>query len=135
MVSQHALQVVSQHALQFSRGGGIPTCLAGLQAHTQGKVEGSGQGGFQFHTQGQVEGSGLGVSRPTLVGGSLGPHLGGIPACTEAEPPTVDGYCCGQYASYWNVFLLLQKFTIQFVMIFLKLLMSFISNKTDVYFP
>ena len=36
-VSQHALQVVSQLALQVSGEGGfgIPTCLTGLQAHTQ----------------------------------------------------------------------------------------------------
>ena len=31
---------------------------------------------------------------------------GGIPACTEAEPPGRDGYCCGRYASHWNAFLL-----------------------------
>ena len=30
---------------------------------------------------------------------------GGIPACTEADPPGRDGYCCGRYASYWNAFL------------------------------
>ena len=24
----------------------------------------------------------------------------------RAAPPPVDGYCCGQYASYWNAFLL-----------------------------
>ena len=39
VVSQHALQVVSQHALQQvsrGRGGVIPACLAGFQAHTQG---------------------------------------------------------------------------------------------------
>ena len=41
------------------RGGGIPACLAGLrgrglQAHTQGEVEGSGQGGLQTHTLGRV---------------------------------------------------------------------------------
>ena len=56
------------------RGGGISACLAGLQAHTQVEVEGSGQG------------RGL---HPT-PGGSPGPHLGvgGIPACTEADPPT-----------------------------------------------
>ena len=27
---------LSQHALQVSRGGGIPAYLAGVQAHTQG---------------------------------------------------------------------------------------------------
>ena len=45
-VSQHALQVVSQHALQqVSRGCGIPACLAGFQAHSQGgSLGGSGPG-------------------------------------------------------------------------------------------
>ena len=54
----------------LSRGEGIPACLAGLQAHTQGEVEGSGWG----------------VSRPTPMeklrdlagGGSTGPHMGGV---------------------------------------------------------
>ena len=36
--------VVSQHGLQVW-GEGIPACLAGLPAHTQGEVEGSGRGG------------------------------------------------------------------------------------------
>ena len=45
-------------------GGGIPACLAGLQAHTQGKVEGSGLG--------------EGVSRPTPRGVSPDPHPGGV---------------------------------------------------------
>ena len=31
---------------------------------------------------------------------------GGIPACTEADPPPADSYFCGQYASYWNACLL-----------------------------
>ena len=48
-IDQHALRVVSQHALQVSRP--IPN----------GKVEGSGLGGG---------------SRPTTSGGSPGPHLG-----------------------------------------------------------
>ena len=63
-------------------GSGIPACLAGFQAHTQGEVEGDLAGE---------------VSRPT--------PRGAIPACTEADPP--DGYCCGWYASYWNAFLLM----------------------------
>ena len=46
----------------------IPACIAGFQAHTQGEVEGSGQVGSQAHT--------WGVSRP--IGGSPGPHLGGV---------------------------------------------------------
>ena len=65
VVSQHALQVVSQYALQVSR----PT--------PRGEVEGSGQGGLQAHTQGRSWGVWpRGVSRPT-PGGSPGPHLGG----------------------------------------------------------
>ena len=64
--------VVSQHALQqVSRGDGIPACLAGFQAHTQGEVEGSGQGVSRPTPKGEVEGSGLG-------GGGLQAHtLGG----------------------------------------------------------
>ena len=89
---------VSQHALQVSRptprklrglalGGGV------LQAHTQGgKWRGLawGGGGFQAHTQGGLQAHTWG---------------GGTPACTEADPPPPDGYRCGRYASYWNVFL------------------------------
>ena len=70
----------------------------GLQAHTQGEVEGSGLGEVSRPTpRGEVEGSGLGgVSRPMPVGdfqahtggGSPGPHPGGcIPACTETDTP------------------------------------------------
>ena len=60
MLSQHAFQVVSQHALQVSR----PT--------PRGEVEGSGRavGCLQAHTQGEVEGSGLGESP--------GPYPGGV---------------------------------------------------------
>ena len=54
----------------------------------RGELEGSGQGGLQVHTQ------------------------GGILACTEADPspPTADSYCCGQYATYWNAFLFVEKY-------------------------
>ena len=103
-----------------SLGGGIPACLAGLQAHTQGEVEesGLGRGCLKAHTWGVSrptlgEGSpGLhqGVSRPTPrgypgphPGGSTGPHLGGSQHALRQTPP--NGYCCGQYASYWNAFL------------------------------
>ena len=45
-----------------------------------------------------------GLSRPRPRGcPGPGPEGGCIPACTEAA----DGYCCGRYASYWNVFLFL----------------------------
>ena len=77
------------------QGVDIPACLAGLQTHTQGEVEGSGRGGLQVHTQGEVEGPGRGggsyrptpkgelrglargVSRPT-PGGFSRPTPGGV---------------------------------------------------------
>ena len=44
-----------------------------------------------------------------LWGGYLlqwgGPAPGGVPG---GDPS--DGYCCGRYASYWNAFLLIDKF-------------------------
>ena len=45
-------------------GGGIPACLAGFQAHTQGEVEGSGLRGLQAHTLGGVSQQAL---RQTLL--------------------------------------------------------------------
>ena len=75
-------------AAGLKKWGGIPACLAGFQAHTKG---------------GKLRGLARGSPGPHL-GGSPGPHPGRcIPACTEADPP--NGYCCGQYASYWNAFL------------------------------
>ena len=66
-----------------SLGGGIPACLAGLQAHTQGEVEGvwSLGGSPGPHPGRRLRGLawGRGVSRPK--------PSGGIPACTEAETP------------------------------------------------
>ena len=51
-----------------------------------------------------------GVSRPTPKGVSRPTPRGlCIPACTEAEPPPVDGYCRGRYASYWDAFLLIMQ--------------------------
>ena len=94
--------VVSQHALQVTR----PT------------ARGSLRGLARSTPRGEVEGSGWGVSRPTprgvpgsTPGGVPGPHGGGgcIPACTETDPPA-DGYCCRQYAFYWNAFLFFFKF-------------------------
>ena len=63
----------------FTGGGGvIPACLVGLQAHTLGKVEGSGLGGgLLAHTQGEVGvRPGGGVSRPTPRGEVEGSGLG-----------------------------------------------------------
>ena len=93
--------VVSQHALYVSR----PT--------PRGEVEGSGGGDLQAHTQGFSRPTPGGSPGPH-PGGSPGPHPGGlqaytqgglqahtwgvskptprgvcIPACTEADPPTI----------------------------------------------
>ena len=55
----------------LSRGaGGSPACLAGLQAHIQGEVEGCGRGG--------APGPPRGKSRGLVWGVSPGPHGGGI---------------------------------------------------------
>ena len=64
----------------FTRGVGIPACIAGLQAHTRGENEGSGLGGVLRPTpRGKVERSGL---------GGLQAHTQrGIPACTEGNTP------------------------------------------------
>ena len=98
VVSQYALHVVSQHALQqVSWGGGIPACLAGLLAESPGPHPG-----------------GKGVSRPTPRGkGSLQARTWGGCASQHAPrqtPPPVDGYCHRWYASYWNAFLLFSSF-------------------------
>ena len=107
VVSQHAFQVVSQHTLQVSLGW-YPSMLCrwypSMPCRSPGGLQAHIQGGLQAHTQ----------------GGSPGPHLGGggIPACTESDPPP-DGYCRGRYASYWNTFLL------KICLIFCYLLSSF----------
>ena len=144
MVSQNTLQVVSQHALQVSggwypsmpcrsQGGGIPACLAGLQAHTQGGSWRVWPGGGLTgpHPVGKLRGLAWGgVSRLTPRG-SPGPHPGESPglhpgglhahtcgvsqyALRQTPPPhptpPADGYCCGRYASYWNALLFLHLF-------------------------
>ena len=82
-VSQYALQVVSQHALQQVSGGGIPACLAGFQANTRGggKLRGIWPGGSPGPHQGGLHAHTWRFSRPTPGGVA-------IPACTEADPPT-----------------------------------------------
>ena len=90
VVSQHALQVGSKHALQVSGGEWCPSMpcrspgphprekLRGLARwwggalgpHPWAQVEGSGLGGLQAHSRG--------VSPGPHLGGSPGPHLGGL---------------------------------------------------------
>ena len=67
-------------------GGGIPACLAGFQAYTQGGSPGP-------HSRGKLKGLAWGVSRPTLgegvclSAGGVCPGVSAwgvcIPACTE----------------------------------------------------
>ena len=52
--SLHCRWYPSMPCSRSAVGGGIPACLAGFQAHTQGEVEGSGQGGLQTHTLGGI---------------------------------------------------------------------------------
>ena len=101
MVSQHALQVASQDALQ-QVGGWYPS----MPCRFPGP-----------HPRRKLRGLARGVSRPTPGGGSPGPHPGGCllwgGACSRGvcsggvyvETPH-NSYCCGRYASYWNAFLL-----------------------------
>ena len=112
--------------------GGIPACpAAGFQGgwwfpsmpcrfpgpHPWGKLRGLARG-VSRSTPGRGVSRptpGRGVSRPTPRRGLQAHTRGGVcvPACTEADPP--DGYCCGQFASYWNAFLLL--FTYAFIIL------------------
>ena len=90
------------------KGGGIPACIACLQAHSQGASWGVWPGGISRPThRGKLRGLAWGVSMPT-PGGSPGPHLRVSQHALSAlrQTPPADGYCCGWYASYWNAFLL-----------------------------
>ena len=51
-------------------------------------------------------------SRGCLLRGGL-LLWGVLPGGICVEPPLHDGYCCGQYASYWNVFLYLLAFPVR----------------------
>ena len=77
MLSQHALQVVFQHAL--------------LEVSRVGLLLGGAWSG--------------GVPGPWGVPHSGGSAPGGMPCGDPLPPSPGDGYCCGRYASYWNAFL------------------------------
>ena len=90
MPCSRSLGVVSQHALQQVSGGGIPACLAaGLQGGA------CSRGGA----------CSWGVPVPRGVPPPRGPAPKGV-CGGDPLPRPADGYCCGQYASYWNAFLL-----------------------------
>ena len=76
-------------------GGGIPACIAGLQAHTQGGSWGVWPGECLLaNTRGE----------------SPDAHKGEYPSMYWGRHPPADSYCCGRYASYWNAFLFLHNF-------------------------
>ena len=68
----------------FWGGGGIPACIVGLQAHTQGggggELRGLAWGGLQAHTQG-------GELKGLAWGGGFHAHTQG-----EVSRPTPGGY-------------------------------------------
>ena len=70
-----------------SPGSGIPACLAGLQAHTQGGTSGVWPGGVSRPTpRAEVEGSGLGGLQAHTQGG-LQTHTRGCPSMYSGRPP------------------------------------------------
>ena len=71
--------------LSVHRGGGIPTCLAGLQAHTQGGVEGFGQGVLQAHTWGDVSQHALRQAPQQTAVSVGGMHPTGLHSCLYNE--------------------------------------------------
>ena len=105
------IAVVSQHALQQGVSRPTPGTGGGVCWKSQGilSVQKSGNPGLSTGGGGGIPACiAGGIPACLAAGGSPGPHLGRgvcIPACTEADPP-VDGYCCGQYTSYWNAFFL-----------------------------
>ena len=118
VVSQHTLQVVSQHALQVSGGVVSQHALQVSSPHPRGKLRGLAWGVSRPTPRGEVEGSGLGeVLRPTSRGvsrstprGVSRPTPGGYPSMHWGRHTPADGYCCGWYTSYWNAFLFVQSF-------------------------
>ena len=70
------------------------------------------RGGVQAQAQGGVYPGGCpGPGMGGGVGwGCPGPGPGGVSQhALRQTPPSADGYCCGQYTSYWNAFLFLCK--------------------------
>ena len=71
------------------RGGGYPGPYRG-----GGRLRGLAGGGLQTQAQGGLQ------TQACRGGGCVSQHA-------LRQIPPADGYCCGRYASYWNVFLLL----------------------------
>ena len=78
MLSQHALQVVSQHALQQVWGGVSQHALQVSRPTPNGKLRGSGQGGFPGpHPRGKLRGIWPGGCLQTHTQGGLQAHTWG----------------------------------------------------------
>ena len=104
-----------------SQGEGVSRLTPG------GMLGGSGRGDPGSHLAG-CWGSGWGVSRPTPKGDVGGSGWGSVQAhswecpgpgrgiesqhALRQTPSPADGYCCRQYASYWNAFLLFNSFRV-----------------------
>ena len=80
--------------------------------HPGGKLRGLARGVSRPTPKGEVEGSGRGWLQAHTRGGGwcLQAHTqrGVYPSMHWGRPPP--GYCCGRYASYWNVFLSFLRF-------------------------
>ena len=108
VVSQHALQVVSQHALQQGEVSQHALQVVSQHALQQGGGStGPHPGGSWGVWPGWAPCPHPGVSRPTHRG-CISQHA---LRQTPPPPPPVDGYCRRRYASYWNAFLLWLIFT------------------------
>ena len=107
VVSQHALQVVSQHALQQVSGGVVSQHALQQVSRGVGWYPSMPCRILSPHPGGKFRGL-------TSRGESPGPHPGGVSRPTpkgvsqhaqRQTPPMATA--AGQYASYWNAFLLL----------------------------
>ena len=114
VLSQHALQVVSQHALQQVSGGGLSKhALQVSRPKPKGEVEGDLARGVPAlgavpAPRGCLLWGGCCLGGCLLPGGVPAPGgclLRGVPAPRGVWRPPCDGYCCERYASYWNAFL------------------------------
>ena len=63
--------------------------------------------------RGEDEGSGLGVSPGPNPRGTFRPTLGVAQNALRQTPLLADGYCCGQYACYWNAFLFMLQLLLE----------------------
>ena len=68
-------------------------------------------GGGAWSWGGLLGGRGVLVPRGGLLGGVPGPGGSALGVCAWWRPRW-DGYCCRQYASYWNAFLSLLNFVL-----------------------